>query len=564
MSQNGGDINLFNVDPQMLGDSAALAANDPSRRSTSIEVPGLVRTVSVDSEAIQAAAIAATTSTTKGQLPTSNIPDRFSSTQQSPHSPSLTSGDRNDPITNTPGANTHTPCQHQSSISSTSSGTVGNAGYGSVSSSIHQQIWRAFHPFPLVVPALKTNLYVSQRDGNILSRDMILKSDTLPASLALVDRARDMTGITSSDPSSVRDEDALAVEYGEHAKLFAVAAAGGSVQSVLLQMRRAGTGLGTSESYRSGSFNTDSRKNSSVSSSSSGKSNAYTDLVRDHPAFKFYESLPRLALPSPPQPTTNHTASQTTSSTYDTPKHPSSSSSLSSTAVGMSPSLLRTASKTHLAPLSLTRAPSSLSLASLTAASLSSSSSQHALSSLATSVPHMPSSTTTYSTLGMLAAASTGAMPGQTIAVWGATNFRQLPFTPVAAVAQPSVSGIRAVLNMVSRTSLAVTQHRGGPIPQTGSLGGTIENSRVKIRWINLREEPVVYLADRPFVLRERLHPVRNMPDFVGIRYVFLQLNSYLYPFSLMMPLFHSFILLSLFFLCYWYLGVNITSVLSV
>ena len=35
--------------------------------------------------------------------------------------------------------------------------------------------------------------------------------------------------------------------------------------------------------------------------------------------------------------------------------------------------------------------------------------------------------------------------------------------------------------------------------------------------WINLREEPVVYLNNRPFVLRDITHPFRNMQTFRGI-----------------------------------------------
>ncbi len=37
------------------------------------------------------------------------------------------------------------------------------------------------------------------------------------------------------------------------------------------------------------------------------------------------------------------------------------------------------------------------------------------------------------------------------------------------------------------------------------------------VHWTNLREEPVVYLNNRPFVLRELDNPFRNMIDFQGI-----------------------------------------------
>jgi hypothetical protein len=38
-----------------------------------------------------------------------------------------------------------------------------------------------------------------------------------------------------------------------------------------------------------------------------------------------------------------------------------------------------------------------------------------------------------------------------------------------------------------------------------------------RAHWINLREEPVVYLNNRPFVLREMDFPFRNLVDFQGI-----------------------------------------------
>jgi hypothetical protein len=38
-----------------------------------------------------------------------------------------------------------------------------------------------------------------------------------------------------------------------------------------------------------------------------------------------------------------------------------------------------------------------------------------------------------------------------------------------------------------------------------------------RVVWINLREEPVVYINRRPFVLRELDHPFKNLSDFDGM-----------------------------------------------
>ena len=79
--------------------------------------------------------------------------------------------------------------------------------------------------------------------------------------------------------------------------------------------------------------------------------------------------------------------------------------------------------------------------------------------------------------------------------VIGAPNFQQLRDLAIYSTGQPSVSGIRTVLNLIHLK----------------------QNPRRRVQWINLREEPVVYLNNRPFVLRELEQPFHNMSDFQGI-----------------------------------------------
>jgi hypothetical protein len=79
----------------------------------------------------------------------------------------------------------------------------------------------------------------------------------------------------------------------------------------------------------------------------------------------------------------------------------------------------------------------------------------------------------------------------------GAPNFRGIPAAPIFGTAQPTTSGIRTILNLLGAKASA------------GVPGRTVV-------WINLREEPVVYLNNRPFVLREAEFPFRNMSDFQG------------------------------------------------
>lgn len=73
----------------------------------------------------------------------------------------------------------------------------------------------------------------------------------------------------------------------------------------------------------------------------------------------------------------------------------------------------------------------------------------------------------------------------------GAPNFRQVEGTNVYGVAQPTVQGLRNVLD------------RAGAREHT-------------VMWTNMREEPVVYVNGRSFTLRLADHPFDNSTDYVG------------------------------------------------
>ncbi|GFS30570.1 hypothetical protein Acr_00g0012640 [Actinidia rufa] len=75
--------------------------------------------------------------------------------------------------------------------------------------------------------------------------------------------------------------------------------------------------------------------------------------------------------------------------------------------------------------------------------------------------------------------------------VEGAPNFREIPGFPVYGVANPTIDGIRSV------------------IQRTGSSKGGRP-----VFWHNMREEPVVYINGKPFVLREVERPYKNMLEY--------------------------------------------------
>lgn len=76
----------------------------------------------------------------------------------------------------------------------------------------------------------------------------------------------------------------------------------------------------------------------------------------------------------------------------------------------------------------------------------------------------------------------------------GAPNFREVSGFPVYGVANPTIEGIRAVLERVSDG-----------------------DSERPVLWHNMREEPVVYINGKPFVLREVERPYKNMLEYEGI-----------------------------------------------
>lgn len=75
--------------------------------------------------------------------------------------------------------------------------------------------------------------------------------------------------------------------------------------------------------------------------------------------------------------------------------------------------------------------------------------------------------------------------------VEGAPNFREIPGFPVYGVANPTIDGIRAIVQRIGST-------KGGR----------------PVFWHNMREEPAIYINGKPFVLREVERPYKNMLEY--------------------------------------------------
>ena len=69
---------------------------------------------------------------------------------------------------------------------------------------------------------------------------------------------------------------------------------------------------------------------------------------------------------------------------------------------------------------------------------------------------------------------------------------------PLGSTAQPNVAGIRKIIRAI--TDAHSPSHPGRP--------------PLRLVWVNLREEPVVFLSAEPYLLRDYLHPFRILAEF--------------------------------------------------
>lgn len=88
----------------------------------------------------------------------------------------------------------------------------------------------------------------------------------------------------------------------------------------------------------------------------------------------------------------------------------------------------------------------------------------------------------------------------------GAPNYRKVEGFPVNGVGQPTVDGIRSVLNILQRGGSG-----GDPTADHYGCDGP-----PSVLWLNMREEPVLYINSRPFVLRNMDKPFNNV-EYTGI-----------------------------------------------
>lgn len=97
----------------------------------------------------------------------------------------------------------------------------------------------------------------------------------------------------------------------------------------------------------------------------------------------------------------------------------------------------------------------------------------------------------------------------------GAPNFRhiQVANATVCGVGIPSVEGARSVLRSIGIVS-AKEQEKNTLMKESPAEEA---HERGKAIWHNMREEPVVYIKGKPYVLREESRPFKNLQEYSGI-----------------------------------------------
>ncbi|GAC94223.1 metal ion binding/oxidoreductase [Pseudozyma hubeiensis SY62] len=87
----------------------------------------------------------------------------------------------------------------------------------------------------------------------------------------------------------------------------------------------------------------------------------------------------------------------------------------------------------------------------------------------------------------------------------GTVNFRRIPGSNIFATGQPTVDGIRNVVT-------ALQEHYASKADASSQPTRTVT-------WINLREEPIVYVNGKPYCLRQKGMSLRNIKAYSGINW---------------------------------------------
>lgn len=107
------------------------------------------------------------------------------------------------------------------------------------------------------------------------------------------------------------------------------------------------------------------------------------------------------------------------------------------------------------------------------------------------------------------------------ILIKGAVNFRIINGTQIGACGSPTLPGIMGVVQYLKACSSA-TNNKNNDVQVASSSeeydeSTTVSNYKTRIIWINLREEPILYINKKPAMLRSMAKPFQNVQVFDSI-----------------------------------------------
>jgi hypothetical protein len=113
-------------------------------------------------------------------------------------------------------------------------------------------------------------------------------------------------------------------------------------------------------------------------------------------------------------------------------------------------------------------------------------------------------------------------------ALCGAPNFRKVELTNVYGVAIPTIRGVHNLLSVLGASTEQLTTYPGEQNDEQMGIAhpclGVFDPNelperpwqRGRVIWINLREEPLMYVGDKPYVFRDMAQPYVNV-ELTGI-----------------------------------------------
>lgn len=102
----------------------------------------------------------------------------------------------------------------------------------------------------------------------------------------------------------------------------------------------------------------------------------------------------------------------------------------------------------------------------------------------------------------------------------GAFHFRKMQGLPIYGVAQPTRDGIETILNTIlNEVNAASFSVSTLSLNEQDMITSAFHHSTIcpSLIWLNLREEPIVYIRGIPFVLRDQYATLRNIKSYSGI-----------------------------------------------